>query len=572
MADLVIGGRRPSAKRAVRGVLLGVALIFFAIMVGYFIYRRAVTYTEPSVSVAGGAATLNTDLQPPRLALGNHSLETDGNLRILRLSGKPAELGNGRGRLLGPDATAAMTALAAPTANAVPDRGGIFSMLSSPRRRWALRFLEDGIPGHQLVELAGLRHGLLAGGAGAPSFETIVHAEVAPDLGVPLPASSGADGREVFRTLTVVAATRGGAGDRLLVGRLVSLPGLSASTLSPRGETFFPVLEFVRPDGVIPYASVGVAGTAGVMSGLNAEGIAVMVHPTRVRSVRASAGTQPIGLVARDVLENARTLDDAIAIIEASLPLGAAAYVVVDGNTRTHAVVEKTPLATVVDRSPTRTAIGDVLVGDAFQDDPENERGRRARPIDARTERARNLLRVPGESPDAVAALLRDDRGAGNAPLPPGHRGAIGDVDAQTVAIFDASGRVVWVATGTGPTAALRAFDLRFELGGGGQRPAPPPSIAAATSSDSASSARLARDDLDRARAKLLDGQPSRAAEYAARALERSPTLPEALEFDAQLARRRGNLEYAREQAKRYLESGPDSPLAAEELGALIGP
>ncbi|MCG8420159.1 MAG: hypothetical protein MJE77_19690 [Proteobacteria bacterium] len=54
--DIVIGARRPSHHRTLRGAAIAVALSAVTLLVGYFIYLRVVSYTEPSVDIdcAGG--------------------------------------------------------------------------------------------------------------------------------------------------------------------------------------------------------------------------------------------------------------------------------------------------------------------------------------------------------------------------------------------------------------------------------------------------------------------------------------------------------------------------------------
>ena len=105
--------------------------------------------------------------------------------------------------------------------------------------------------------------------------------------------------------------------------------------------------------GKIAWAGVGWPGLLGVVTGINAEGLVVIVHPVRTRDVRPTRTARPIAVLARDVLENAHDLDEAIKLIETTATLGAAAYVDVDGQHGTWAVVE---------RSPSRVAVSSVTL------------------------------------------------------------------------------------------------------------------------------------------------------------------------------------------------------------------
>src|SRR5262245_63043469 len=104
-----------------------------------------------------------------------------------------------------------------------------------------------------------------------------------------------------------------------------------------------PLVSLVRPSGKLAWASLGWPGLAGVVTGINAEGVVVCVHPARTRDVRPTRTARPIAMLAREVLEVATDLDSAVKLIEATPTLGAAAYVIVDGKSGRWAVVERTP-------------------------------------------------------------------------------------------------------------------------------------------------------------------------------------------------------------------------------------
>src|SRR5436305_4927345 len=100
MPDLVIGGRR-SVPRPWRAGVIAIALLCVALVVAWFIYRRAVAYDEPDGEVAGEITIAET--QPgasPKIAFGTSSLEWLGGLAVLRASGDAHAIGAAHGRLL----------------------------------------------------------------------------------------------------------------------------------------------------------------------------------------------------------------------------------------------------------------------------------------------------------------------------------------------------------------------------------------------------------------------------------------------------------------------------------------
>jgi len=572
---LVIGTRRTSTKRTFLGVAIGTLAVIVALFVAYVIYRRVVAYVTPDGSVPDLAIVAESkpgENHALQLRFGESSLAYRGQIPVLRLVGEPHTIGAAHGRLLGKAVTATSRVLS-PSIERTVSRGGLFGGTThTPRLRWRHRLLDDGIPGHQLLEIAGVVRGTARTEGSAPSYETFVRQQAVLDLGVPAPWSSGHAFRSLARSLSFVTALRGAEGDRLLVGRSFALPGVSdGGEACAEGMTVF----FVRAESVIPFASIGWPGLVGVVSGINAEGIAVMVHPVRTADVRTTREAWPATLLARETLEHARTLEDAIGVLEnkENTPLGAAAFVVVDGNARSWAVIERSPKHVAVIRNPSPAVVADVLGNEAFSDDPENDRARRTRPSSMRAQRTAQLLRVGSPStPADVATVLRDTRGQGAQVLPLGHRGAVEELSAVHTAVFDASGMVLWVAEGPGARGRFRAFDLRHELRGEGVRPAPPADLPAATEVDAsdAHAIRLARRDLRLARRARLAGSRTRAGELASRALARTPDLPEALLLAGQLARASGDQETAQRYFRRYIGLGPDDLGAAEEIRARL--
>ncbi len=571
MKDLVIGARRTSLRPTFRGVAIATLAIIVALVVAYVIYRRVVSYVVPDGTVPSAPIVPESDPASEgsiHLRFGDSSLSYSGPINILRLVGDPHTIGAAHGRLLGRSVDDISRVLAPSIERTVSNAGLFGSATHTARLRWRLRLLDDGIPGHQLLEIAGVVRGANRTAGAAPSYESFVRQQAVLDLGVPPPWTAGRAYRSLARSLSFVTALRGAQGDRLLIGRSFALPGVADG-----GEAMAEALTvfFVHPESVIPFASVGWPGMVGVVSGINAEGIAVMVHPLRTADVRTTREAWPAALLARETLEHARSLEDAIGILEnqENTPLGAAAFVVVDGNARTWAVVERSPQHLAVRSQPSPPVVGDTFESEEFADDPENDRARRTRPSAMRVQRAAQLLRQSSPSaPADVASILRDTRAQAGQPLPPGHRGAVEEISAVHAAIFDASAMVLWISDGPGALGRFRAFDLRYELRGEGVRPAPPADLPEASDARPSAARAIirARRDLRLARKARGRGRSALARELAARALARVPDLPEANLLLGQLAEARGDTETSQHYYERYMDLGPDDLGAAEEI------
>jgi hypothetical protein len=458
-----------------------------------------------------------------------------------------------------------MTRAAAPTITETVSRDGTLGGLThGVRLGWRWRFIDDGLAEQDRRMVAGMMRGAAASGV-ALEFDDLVRDQAILDVAAPSPQSDEADQHVIARSLTLIG-TQAQAPARVWIGRTFALPGLDDG-----GESAIPVVTIATPEGRIAWAGVGWPGQLGVVTGINAEGIAVMVDPARTSDVRVTRTARPVALLARSVLEQARTLDEAVKLVESSPTLGSAVLVVVDGTSGKWVQIERTPSKAIIERNPRSPALGDVLTTNALSGDPENDRARRMLPTVGRVDRAARLLRAPLADLGAMAQILRDRRAVDESARPFGHRGVIDDGRAVHTAIIDPASLALWVAD---PHAAgrMRAFDLRHELRNEGERAAPASDVLAEAGIeiDRARSLAAARADLRIARAALGAGNHARAAEACARARARAPTLPEALELDAIVAQARGDLVRARASFQAWLDGGPDDPHGEERARAAL--
>jgi isopenicillin-N N-acyltransferase like protein len=565
MPGLMIGGRRTGVPRPWRAGLIAIAMLGVAIVVAWFIYRRAVTYDVPPGELQGELTSVQAAPGAlPALRYGASSLAWLGGVAVLRAAGDAYAIGAAHGRLLAPWLTAVTGATAPSISETVSDDGWLGRLTHGLRIAWRWRFIDDGLVDQDRRAVAGIARGAAASGVEL-GYDELLRAQAVLDVGVPSPRSDRAGQRLITHSLTLIG-TQAQTPARVWIGRMLALPGLDDG-----GDAAVPVVTIARPEGRIAWAGIGWPGQVGVVTGINADGIAVMVDPVRTSDARVTRTARPVGLVVRTVLEQARTLGDAIKLVESAATLGSAVIVLVDGASGKWVQLERTPSKAIVERSPRSPALGDVLTSNTLASDPENDRARRTLPTQSRVERAARLLRAPLAEVGAMAAILRDQRATDDAPRPAGHRGVIDDGRAVQVVIIDPASLALWVAD---PRAAgrMRAFDLRHELRGEGDRAAPPADIPAdpAIDLDRAPTLASARAELRIARGALRAGDLRRAAEACARARARAPTLPEALELDATIAQARGDQTRARAAFQAWLDGGADDPSGEERARAAL--
>ncbi|HMG23043.1 MAG TPA: C45 family autoproteolytic acyltransferase/hydrolase [Kofleriaceae bacterium] len=534
-----------------------------AAVVAWFIYRRTVAYDVPAGEVAGEISWVQAAPgAPPNLVYGNASLTWLGGVAVLRVAGDAHAIGASHGRLLAPWLRPIAAAVAPSIAATVSDDGMLGSITHGVRLAWRWRLIDDGLlePDRRMV--AGMARGAAASGV-ALGYDRLLRDQAVLDVGAPSPRSDQAEQHAIAHGLIVIGA-QAQATARVWIGRALALPGLDDG-----GDSALPVVTIAHPDGRIAWAGVGWPGALGVVTGINAEGIAVIVDPARTVDVRVTRAARPVGLVARSVLEQARTLDEAIKLIEGSATLGSAVIAVVDGASGKWVLIERTPSKAIVERSPRSPVLGDVLTTNALASDPENDRARRMLPGQSRIERAARLVRAPLADPAAMAAILRDRRAPDDAPRPPGHRGAIDDGRAVQTAIIDPALLALWVGDPRAP-GRMRAIDLRYELRREGDRAAPAADLVGEPADPDAGVLAAARADLRAARGAMAAGDRARAAEACARARARAPALPEAIELEAIIAQARGDGARAHAAFQAWLDGGPDDPRGEERARAAL--
>ncbi len=205
------------------------------------------------------------------------------------------------------------------------------------------------------------------------------------------------------------------------------------------------VLVFAE-SGKTPVLSVAWPGLAGVVTGMNAGGVAAVVHGARAGEPSASG--QPVLLGVREALGEGRTADEVAAWLAARDPMVSHVVLVADaaGGAR---VVERVPGREAHVRSGALPlALTNHLEGPSARD-PKNDRVRETTSTVARRARLDVILSEdPAPTERDLMAVLRDRRDVDGRLLPPGDRRAI-DADIATHGVvMNLRTRTVWVSQG----------------------------------------------------------------------------------------------------------------------------
>jgi predicted exporter len=201
---------------------------------------------------------------------------------------------------------------------------------------------------------------------------------------------------------------------------------------------------YVEREGAIPFVHVAILGLSGVVSGVNEEGIAV--------TVLAGASDAPIRMatpmifLVRQILEEARSIDDAVRILDAGKGFVSEGILIADGNRGEAAVLEVTPARVV--RLPAGEAMGmaNHFRGEEHKNDAANLERMAEGTTVPRLARVEELLAEAPMNLERASLILRDRAAPGGKPLPNGHESSLNaDITSHGV-IIDATTRSLWVA------------------------------------------------------------------------------------------------------------------------------
>ncbi|MDB4942450.1 MAG: hypothetical protein JWP97_1984 [Labilithrix sp.] len=218
----------------------------------------------------------------------------------------------------------------------------------------------------------------------------------------------------------------------------------------------------VHEDGKIPFASVAWPGLVGVVTGMNAEGVAVAVNGGRARE--PSTTGLPVAFSLRETLEQAHDAAEAIAILARQEVM--VSHLVFVGDAKGHfAVVERAPGVPAFVREgedPARMAVTNHFEG-PLRDDPRDQKVRASTTTLPRRARADELVAAVGPHAATIASavgMLRDHRCAGGQTCLLGDRRSIDALIATHGVVFDLTARAAWVSEGPHLSGKFVKIDL----------------------------------------------------------------------------------------------------------------
>jgi len=395
-----------------------------------------------------------TKLQPEtrdgKTWLGQSWVTRREGLRVIRLKGSPFEMGYASGRLLTPEMHTLEDEFLAMVRGYVPQNWKLNVLKNYVLFR--NRNLSRYVPAEYRLQIYGTTLGCPDGHPELGDYyNRLLNYHAAHDVSYmmidnPLVSKAGC---------TSFGAWGGATQDgHLFTGRNFDW---EAAEVFSRDR----VVILCEPDNGIPFISLAWASMAGVVSGMNRAGLSVTINgaPSSLPGETAT----PVAIVARDVLQKAHNLEEALKLVRDARVFVSTLWLVGSRADGKFVVVEKTPQATNV-----REPDGDFIVSaNHFQTEPLKDDARNLRYLEEATslpryERMTELVQTNRGRINATLAadLLRDRRLPGGQFPGNGHRSTLNALIATHSTVMDLTAGIFWAASPPHQLGRFVAFDV----------------------------------------------------------------------------------------------------------------
>lgn len=430
-------------------VLTWILGIFIVLLIAFCIYVWKVSDIPPP-KVADTSATA---LQTGHVA---GSLDTIGDNWIRKsryglwemyVSGKPFERGIRNGKLSRQLIVDQEVAFTAQIKQMVPSKGYLKFL------KYVIGFMNRNLPDHVTQEYQEEIYGVSHAAADSfgwigKNYARILNYHAAHDIG------------HALQNLMLVGCTSFGtwggksADGSLLIGRNFDFWV---------GDQFAEekMVAFYRPEAGHPFAFVTWGGFTGVVSGMNDRGLTVTINAAR-SDIPYGAAT-PVSLVAREVLQYAGNIEEAVAIAHRRRMFVSESFLVGSAADHKAVIIEKTPDTLAIYDPSSDHILCTNHYQSAFFDSQELNREQKERSASVyRYQRLQELMdRSYPLTPQKVAAILRDRRGLKDADIGEGNEKAVNQLIAHHSIIFQPDSLRMWVSTQPWQLGTYVCYDLR---------------------------------------------------------------------------------------------------------------
>lgn len=222
------------------------------------------------------------------------------------------------------------------------------------------------------------------------------------------------------------------------------------------------IVAFVNPEAGIPYMSVTWPGMTGVVSGMNAEGLTVTINAGKSK-IPLSAKT-PISLVAKEILQFAANISEAVKIAKKRKVFVSESIMVGSAADRKAVLIEMSPknFGVFDVQNSSELVCSNHFQSQAYSNDRRNKKHIAESHSQYRFDRMNELLEKSEKlNPAKMASILRNKDGLKDIRLGYGNEKALNQLLAHHSVIFSPEERLVWVSSSPYQLGEMVSYDLK---------------------------------------------------------------------------------------------------------------
>lgn len=434
----------------VLGILLGVFLVLI-LCFGIYVYKVA-DIRPPEIADTSAFSLEKKHVEGSLYSIDDNWIRKNKfGLYEIYISGKPFKRGVINGKLSRQLITDQEEAFTLEIKRMVPSPGYLKFL------KYVVGFMNRDLPDHvneeYKKEIYGISH------AAADSFNwignnyaRILNYHAAHDIG------------HALQNMMLVGCTSFGAwGDKTANGSML----LGRNFDFWVGDRFAEnkIVNFERPDKGYAFASITWGGFIGVVSGINEKGLTVTINAAR-SDIPLGAAT-PVSLVAREVLQYASNIREAIAITRKRKMFVSESFLVGSAIDHKAVIIEKTPKELAVyDPGSDNIQCTNHYQSELFSKQQLNMEQKEKSASVYRYKRLQELMQQNYPlTPVKMAAILRDRKGLGNADIGNGNEKAVNQLIAHHSIIFQPDSLRFWVSTAPWQLGTYVCYDLKKIFG-----------------------------------------------------------------------------------------------------------
>ncbi|MEO8584431.1 MAG: C45 family peptidase, partial [Flavitalea sp.] len=220
------------------------------------------------------------------------------------------------------------------------------------------------------------------------------------------------------------------------------------------------IVAFINPSQGYKFMMVTWGGFIGVVSGMNMQGLTVTLNAAK--SEIPSGSATPVSLVAREILQYAKNIEEAIQIAKKRKMFVSESLLVASAQDNKAVIIEKTPTSLdVYDPHKDLIVCTNHFQSKGLSKSKDNIEQMKESASTYRYQRLMELLNANGKNTvQKTVNILRDRKGLHNANIGMGNEKAINQLIAHHSIIFEPKKLLVWVSTSPWQLGEYMAYDL----------------------------------------------------------------------------------------------------------------